>query len=98
LPTSSNSPYTHAQLTFSASMQFMYRPSGAESIWVPLGGVDWTTNGQAERSQPYNTPDYGWVLQSGSSTATSNFEPVFPEWTAVYPSNGLPNCATLPTN
>lgn len=78
-------------------MYFMYRPAGVESIWVPIGKLDWFWNGTATRN---GNPlvNHGWTGPTNSSfspspTGSANSE--FPQWQSVLPS--VDPCDPLPT-
>jgi hypothetical protein len=78
-------------------MYFMYRPAGTESIWVPIGEMDWFWNGTATRN---GNPliNHGWTGPTNSSFSpapTGAASSVFPEWNAV--ATAEESCASLPT-
>jgi hypothetical protein len=78
-------------------MYFMYRPAGTESIWVPIGEMDWFWNGTATRN---GNPliNHGWTGPTNSSFSpapTGAASSVFPEWNAVITAEE--SCASLPT-
>lgn len=83
----------------SLRMYFMYRPKGAESIWVPIGRLDWFWQGTASRT---GNPlvNHGWT---GPTNAANSINPagaaasVFPEWPQTFPSEGT-SCPTLPSS
>lgn len=78
-------------------MYFMYRPRGPESIWVPIGKLDWFWRGTASRT---GNPiiNHGWTgpTDAASSTAPGGAPSVtFPQWGQVlFPGA---TCPTLPT-
>lgn len=75
---------------------FMYRPSGAESIWVPLGVLPWGWGGTATRT--IANPDVGnsWTgpTNASQSVGSSSLAAPFPTWTLTLPG---PGCSALPT-
>jgi hypothetical protein len=79
----------------------MYRPSGPQSIWVPLGNLAWRWNGKSIRTN-LNSDDIllreGWTNPNpaASSVDAGQLSPVFPTWTAAipYPQSA---CTPLPS-
>jgi hypothetical protein len=79
----------------------MYRPSGPQSIWVPLGNLAWRWNGKTIRTSS-NSDDIllreGWTKPSpaASSADSGQLSSEFPTWTARIPYDQT-QCAVLPT-
>jgi hypothetical protein len=100
----SDSPFTELVPAFTLvtrsdifRMHFMYRPAGTESIWVPIGKLDWFWNGTATRN---GNPlvNHGWT---GPTNSTFSASPIgstssdFPQWGTVL--SAPEPCPTLPT-
>ena len=65
----------------------MYRPSGVDSIWVPLGVLLWDWEGVAKRATVTNP----WVVQAStppSADPSGNDTLEFPLWDKYYPNLG----------
>jgi hypothetical protein len=82
----------------SARMYFMYRPKGAESIWVPIGRLDWFWQGTASRT---GNPlvNHGWTgptNAANSASPTGAGTSVFPVWSQTFPTGAA--CPILPSN
>lgn len=83
-------------------MFFMYRPSGPQSIWVPLGNVSWHWKGKTVRTN-FNTDDIllrdGWTNPTETDWSVNPMgqaSSVFPEWTTAIPYDQS-ECAPIPT-
>jgi len=74
------------EFSIDAAMYLMYRPDGAESIWVTLGIIMWGANGKAERSS--SAPN-NWILRSSQATKQTGMDlsEEFPEWEANVTNN-----------
>lgn len=69
--------YEQVSISDQFTMWTMFKPSGTDSIWVPLRSLDWSWSGSATRT------DTTWTLaESGKSAGASSDTSVFPEWTA----------------
>lgn len=93
------SAYNLVSAADSFQMFFMYRARGPESIWVPIGRLDWFWRGTASRTGgPLN---HGWT---GPTDAASSMNPsgapssTFPQWGQGQVLLPFPICPTLPTS
>jgi hypothetical protein len=82
-------------------MFFMYRPSGSESIWVPLGNLSWRWKGKTARVN-YDPDDIflrnGWTKPTEAEWAADlagQLSSEFPRWTAAIPFRD--ECPAIPT-
>jgi len=78
---------------------FMYRPSGAESIWVSFGKLTWFWSGTATRTGDPHV-NGGWVLATPTPTPMPSIvhgtveQGELPSWPNVYEPGA---CAPLPS-
>jgi hypothetical protein len=79
----------------------MYRPTGPQSIWVPLGNLSWSWRGNTVR---LNSDGEDILLREGwtkpmnaasSADKTGQLSSEFPIWSATVPFDG--QCPTPPT-
>jgi hypothetical protein len=68
-------------------IRLMYKSSAADSIWVPLGMLEWYWKGQAKRASLTDP----WAMDGSPTLAVNpsgadNLE--FPEWTRYFPTLG----------
>lgn len=90
--TSSDSPGTPLTPAFNQStandafrMYFMYKPTGADSIWVTIGRLDWHWAGQTIRTGP--PAANAWQPPTGVSNSTNpsgSASTELPVWTANF--------------
>jgi hypothetical protein len=59
--------FTNGTVTMTFKLYLMYKPAGADSIWVPLGLVSWGWAGSARSTDGGAT----WTKTSGAHTATN---------------------------
>ena len=88
---------TAASASLRAQTEFMYRPSGPSSIWVPLGGIDWKWAASALKTGP-DSINHGWELVANADTvsAAERSAPKFPVYDSIKPA--LETCDSLPNN
>jgi len=70
---------------------FMYRPTGAKSIWVTIGKLTWLWGGTATRNGNPNT-NGGWTGPTGATqpipAPTGNVSHEFPGWPQTFLPQG----------
>jgi hypothetical protein len=92
------SAYNLVSAAATFAIYFMYRPGGSQSIWVPLGKLNWFWRGTASRT---GNPlvNHGWLGPTdaaASAAPTGTASSTFPQWSQVMLPD--PNCPTLPTH
>lgn len=93
------SQYAAVSRTDNFRIFLMYRPSGPESIWIPLGNLAWNWGASTQWTADPGLFRQGWQAPANpvwTPNPTGAVSSEFPTWSGVVPFRGG-QCTTLPT-